>query len=96
MKNAIGGDIVKVGYYELLRLASPEIEHLIMAGCTRKGADGYAVFRVEQMDSSAYGKISFMLFGPGCTYKTIDEVAGRHLGQTPSQFAYPFAYWSKS
>jgi hypothetical protein len=62
----------------------------------RHDVEGVMAFRVEQLDSSQAGHMTFLIYGPGCTYKTVDEIAAGRLGDVPSRFAYPFAYWSKA
>ncbi len=55
----------------------------------RKDVDGMVVFENIQMDSSAFGRRTSMIYGSGCTYKKPEDCEGQHLNDLPSQRQYP-------
>jgi hypothetical protein len=60
---------------------------------SHEGAISHLVlFRNEQLDSSEVGRMTLCLVGPGCTYKSIAELEGKHLNDLPSQRQYPLFY----
>lgn len=49
----------------------------------------YAAFFINQaMDSSEFGRCSWMAIGPGCSYTTVSELVGQRVGDVPSRFQY--------
>lgn len=36
---------------------------------------------------------AYLIFGPGCTYTGIEQLASAPLGETPSAFKYLVAFW---
>ncbi len=93
MKNDIGGEIVQVPWDQLIEMVDEGLRTAVCNMAAREGVEGVVCFEVLQMDSSQFGHRTFMCFGPGCTYK---DVPTGHLGDVPSRFAWPVAYWSKS
>ncbi len=55
----------------------------------RPDVTGMCIYEVLQMDSSAFGCRSAMIFGPGCTSPDAEHATQNHLGSVPSRFAYP-------
>jgi hypothetical protein len=96
MKNMVGGTIAPISWDSLITLADKGIRERLCDMAAREGVAGLAVFRVEQMDSSQFGRMHFLIYGPDCSLKTIEDIAANRLRDVPSRFAYPFAYWSKS
>lgn len=95
IKNSVGGNVLPLTWEQLIYLVSPAFTERVTQNAAREDVDGVAVFEVRNMDSSARGNKSFLIYGPGCTYKTLDAIAKGVLGDTPSRHAYPIAYWSK-
>jgi hypothetical protein len=61
----------------------------------REDVTGICIFENLDMWSSNLGSSSALCYGPGCTYKTIDDLKGQHLGDVPSRFKYPTKYYEK-
>lgn len=96
LKNMLGGSVDQVSWDILINMVSEDHQRRLTDMAARHDVEGVTAFRVEQMDSSAYATLHFLIYGPGCTYKTIEVLAAGRLGDVPSRFAYPFAYWSKT
>ncbi len=52
-------------------------------------------FQNQMLDSSSLGESSFVIIGPGCTFKNLDAVNGKWLKDLPSQRQYPVAFYAK-
>ena len=77
---------------ELLKLFDPSVHDSIRRIAAKPGVTDLVVFENLQMDSSRFGDRSAVIVGPGCTYKSLEEIAGLHLGDLPSQRKYPVAF----
>lgn len=80
---------------EFFAAFDPSIHDKLRALLDRPDVAGMVVFENLQMDSPAFGARSALAFGPGCTYKTPDELRGKRLGDVPSRFEYPTQIFSK-
>lgn len=56
------------------------------------GATHLVFFQNTMLDSTHLGEWTILFAGPGCTYKTVAELEGQHLGDVPSRFMYPQYY----
>lgn len=92
MKNDIGGEIRQVSWDQLIMMVDENLRTRIAKIADRADVNGVVMFENMQMDSSLCGQRHFMIYGPGCTYK---DVPTGHLGDVPSRFAWPVAYWSR-
>lgn len=61
-------------------------------GLEREGVTALVLFRNDNFNSSAFGAQTVMVIGPPFTYKTVEEVEGRHLNDLPSQRQYATYY----
>ncbi len=82
----------KVTLQELLERFEAEIRMVIVERIATLGASHVVCFENLQMDSSAFGARTALMVGPTCTYKTVDEIRERRLGELPSVFQYPTCY----
>ena len=55
-------------------------------------ATGAALFINSDFSSSQFGRWTILAIGPDQTYKRIEDLAGSHLHDLPSQWQYPVAY----
>jgi len=79
-------------WHEIKDRLAPEAIDETLEKAARNKATHFVLFENLQFDSSAFGQLAVLLIGPSCTYKTIDEIEGQHLGDLPSQRKYPVAY----
>jgi hypothetical protein len=61
----------------------------------RPGVLGIVCFENLQLDASHAGDRTAVVYGPGCTYKTLEDVLGGHLGDVPNQIKYPTQHHEK-
>lgn len=80
----------KIAQEELLAMADPDVRDKVAN--LFQDAVGVVVFECLDMWSPQLGSRTFMCYGPGRTYQTIEEIAQGHLGDLPSQRQYPVAY----
>lgn len=78
----------------LMELADPEIRPALTRMLQHDDVNGIVVFRNQQMDSSAFGHVTFMIYGPHCTYNAPPE-PNTFINDLPSQREYAVAYFPK-
>lgn len=86
--------LTKLDRRALMELADPEIRPALTRMLQREDVDGIVVFRNQQMDSSAFGHATFMIYGPHCTYNAPPE-PNTFINDLPSQREYAVAYFPK-
>lgn len=86
--------LTKLDRRALMELADPEIHGALTSILQREDVDGVVVFRNQQMDSSAFGHVTFMIYGPHCTYSAPPE-PNTFVNDLPSQREYAVAYFPK-
>lgn len=85
--------IKEIKLTELLEMFDESVhERLIMLL-----AKNEALVVFENMDfwSSQAGNRTALAIGPNCTYTSLEQIKGRHLGDVPSRFQYPVAVCKK-
>lgn len=80
---------------DYLGLFDPEVRPKIIEMLARDDVDGAICFENILIGSSRCGERSSVIYGPGCTYKTTDDVKGEHLNDLPSERQYPRYLYSK-
>ncbi len=93
VRNAISGTIKKIPWSTLIVMFDASVRDQIVALSNRPHVEGLMVYQCLQLDSTMAGQCAAVIYGPGCTFKTLDHAAQSRLGQVPSQFQYPVAYW---
>ncbi len=82
----------KITLPELLERFNHSVKHLILAQTEKPGVTHLVVFENQQFDSSQFGYRTVVIIGKPYTYKTLDDVKGKHLNDLPSQRQYPVYY----
>src|SRR5262245_48952029 len=95
IRNPISGTVKAVPLDQLLAMADEDIRERLTSMLAQSHVSGLMCYEVLQMDSSQFGHRHFMIYGPGCTYRTAADAANGRLGDVPSRFAYPVAYYEK-
>lgn len=95
MRNDVSGEITVTVWNDVLKMADQTLRDQLTAMATGDGVAGVMVYECIDLSSKRLGHKSFMIFGPGCTYKTIEEAAAGRLGDVPSRFQYPKYVWLK-
>lgn len=73
----------------------PETKKKLEELLAREDVQGMVVFRCNMMDSSQFGRVTAVLFGPGCENKTLEELSSKRLGDVPSRFMDAESYYLK-
>lgn len=95
MKNMIGMEVKKLDtLHDLLKLAAGLPAREILTLSDHPKTEGLVVYQCLQLDSSRAGETDVVAVGPQRTYSLEAAIAGR-LGDVPSRFKYPIAYWEK-
>lgn len=92
---AVGTNPKFCSWLELLAMFPKEVWVALEELRAREDVSHIVVFENPMLDSSQCGRRTAVAIGPGCTYKTLDEVRGRCLGQTPSVQQWPAYYFAK-
>ena len=79
---------------EFLELFDESVRERILSAAARNQATHVVCFENVMLDSSQLGARSALCIGPQCTYKTLQEIEGKRLGDVPSRFQYPRSYWA--
>jgi len=82
-------------FKELLTDFDPSVHGLLEDKMVGSHVEGMIVFENIQMDSSAFGDRSAVIYGPSCTLKSPADVDGKWLGDLPSQRKYPVYFVPK-
>lgn len=78
---------------DYLALFDAEVRPKIVEMLARDDVAGAIGFENVNMSSSRCGERTSVIYGPGCTYKSLDDVKGKWLYDLPSQRQYPqYAY----
>lgn len=95
IKHPVSGTLKELNEVEFLALFDPEVHETIRERANREGVEAVVCMEVLQMDSSCFGMRSALIVGPGCTLQLaeIETHPNFRLGDVPSRFQYPTAYW---
>lgn len=73
---------------EFLAEFDPSVHHKIADSASATGAIAFVMFENGDLSSSRLGERTALAVGPNCTYKTVEDCAGHHLNDLPSQRQY--------
>jgi len=79
----------EVTWPEFLAYFDPEVHDQIKRVSRGAGVDAVVMFENVQLDSSALGRRTALVVGPGRTAKSVEACAGKWLNDLPSQRQYP-------
>lgn len=88
-------DVKKVSWSEFLKEFDPSIHGAIVNARKRPNVTGIACIVCEVLDSSRLGMKTALIYGPGCTYKTLQDMdipSGIYTTGLPSSAAFPSVY----
>ena len=95
IRNPISGKLTEKSLGDFLALYDPEVHAAIIERLNRRDVSGVVSYENLDLCSSQCGHRTALIYGPGCTYKTLDEAAAGRLGDVPSRFEYPREYYAK-
>jgi hypothetical protein len=93
-------DIKKLTWAEFIAQYDPSIQEAVINARKRPGVVGIVTLKCEVMDSSRCGQLTALIYGPDCTYKSVDHMASRpggiYVTGLPSSAAFPYNYTEDS
>ena len=92
MKNKIGITLEPLSMDDFIAKFRPQVHDIIIRAAARENTSHLVMFECLNMSSHYLGHRTALIIGPSHTYETLEEVAGGHLGATPSVMQYPVAY----
>lgn len=95
MRHPVTGPVHELTEEQFLALFDPEVHETIRTKANQPGVEAVVCMEVLQMDSSCFGMRSALIVGPDCSYQLaqIETHPNFRLGDVPSRFQYPTAYW---
>ena len=89
-------DIKKLSWAEFIAQYDESIREAVASARKKPGVVGIATLKCEVLDSSRCGQLTALIYGPDCTYKSVDEMASRpggiYITGLPSSAAFPYNY----
>ena len=93
LTNRIGGTVRQLDKAEFYNLLDFDLHDTVARMLLHEGTTGMVVFENLDLCSSQCGNRSFMVYGPSRENKVIEDLLSQHLGDVPSRFQYPVAYY---
>lgn len=88
-------EVKKLSWSEFIAQYDPSIHGAIARNRRKEGVSGIATLQCEVMDSSRCGMLSALIYGPGCTFKSVADMdipQGVYITGLPSSAAFPVNY----
>jgi hypothetical protein len=94
-RHPISAEVTEKSLGDYLALFDVSVRPAILMGLDRPDVSGAVCFEGIDMSMPNLGQRPSLIFGPGCTYKTAEEITAGHLGDVPSRFQYPTCIYIK-
>lgn len=91
--HTVSGEVRQLPEEEFLALFDTSVHEAIKANAAKEGVEAVICFENLDMWSSQFGLRTAMIVGPSCTYQLATLGPDFRLGDVPSRFQYPTAYW---
>ena len=97
----MNNDNKKLPIEEYLDLFEPTVHDAIRASLSREGVSGAACMVNHVFEPGKFGRKVSMIFGPGCTFKSIEQIerqsnpGGIYTNGQPSSASFPEGYVEK-
>jgi hypothetical protein len=89
-------DVKELSWKEFIKQYDKEVHEAIINVRKREGVTGVATLQCEVLDSSRCGMLTAMIYGPSCTYKTVDDMlknpGGVYPTGLPSSASFPINF----
>jgi hypothetical protein len=89
-------NIKSLTWTEFVAHFDSEVHDALELNRKKLGVDGIAVLECHVMDSSKLGRVTALIYGPACTYKSVEQMAenkaGIYVDGLPSSASFPIAY----
>ena len=89
-------EVKKLSWVEFLKQYDPSVHEAITFVRGKEGVTGVVTLQCEVLDSSRCGQITAIIYGPGCTFKTVDDMlklpGGVYPTGLPSSASFPINF----
>ena len=89
-------DVKRMFWNDFIKQYDPSVHIAIARNRGKEGVTGVVTLQCEVMDSSRCGELTAMIYGPGCTFKTVDDMlklpGGVYPTGLPSSAAFPINF----
>jgi hypothetical protein len=89
-------DVKNISWPEFIKQYDPSIQDAVANARRNPKATGIATLQCEVMDSSQFGDLFALIYGPECTYKSIENMlensGGIYVTGLPSSASFPINY----
>ena len=89
-------DVKKLSWSDFIKQYDDSVHGAIAQVRSKEGVTGVVTLQCEVMDSSRCGQLTAMIYGPGCTFKTVDDMlklpGGVYPTGLPSSASFPINF----
>jgi hypothetical protein len=89
-------NVKKLSWKEFVKQYDKSVHEAIEVCRKRSDVTGMVTLQCEVLDSSRCGHLTAMIYGPGCTFKSVDDMlklpGGVYPTGLPSSAAFPINY----
>lgn len=81
----------QISFNEFLKEFDPSIHNTLKNVRNKQGVEGIAGLKCQVMDSSRFGMLTALIYGPDCTFKTVEQMdipQGVYVTGMPSSAAF--------
>jgi hypothetical protein len=86
-------EVKKLSWAEFIKQYDASVHEAIANNRKKEGVTGVVTLQCEVLDSSRCGMLTAMIYGSGCTYKTVDDMlkfpGGVYPTGLPSSASFP-------
>lgn len=88
--------VIKLSWKDFIKQYDKSVHDAIAANRKKPGVDGVATLQCAVLDSSQCGMLTALIYGPECTYKSIQDMlknpGGIYITGLPSSASFPINY----
>lgn len=89
-------DVKNLSWKEFIAQYDSSVHEAISVNRKKEGVDGIATLQCEVLDSSRCGMLTALIYGPECTYKSVDQMleypGGIYPTGLPSSASFPINF----
>ena len=86
----------KLPWAEFIKQFDGSVHAFIASNRKKEGVTGVACLRCQVMDSSRFGQTTALIYGPTCTFKSVEQMekqqGGIYIMGLPSSASFPINY----
>jgi hypothetical protein len=89
-------EVTKLSWPDFLKQYDKEVHDALATVRKHEDVTGVVTLQCEMMGSSRFGMLTAMIYGPGCTFKTVDDMlklpGGVYPTGLPSSASFPINF----